>query len=232
MFIESISYTAAFFAGLLSFFSPCILPLIPAYFTFITGFSLDEMIEGRNSAIRKKAIVSALAYVAGFSFVFILMGASASWFGGLAREYREPLRIVGGAVIILLGIHLTGLFRIRSLDFEKRMHVKKKPLHLIGIFGIGMAFAAGWTPCVGPILGSILIVAGSQESVWQGVSLLGLYSLGLGLPFILISFFINLVVVFIKKVAPTLRYINGVAGALLIIIGALILLDKLYLISG
>jgi len=232
MFIESISYTAAFVAGLLSFFSPCILPLIPAYFTFITGFSLEEMINGRDAAIKKRAVLAALAYVAGFSFVFILMGASASWAGGLIREYREPLRLFGGAVIVILGVHLTGLFRIPGLDFEKRMHVGKKPLHYIGIFGIGMAFAAGWTPCVGPILGSILIVAGSQESVWQGIALLGLYSAGLGLPFILLSFFIRFVVIFIKKISPALRYVNGVAGVLLIIIGALVLSNKLYLISG
>lgn len=232
MFIESISYTAAFVAGLLSFFSPCVLPLIPAYFTFITGFSLEEMIRGRDAAIKKRAVLSALAYVAGFSFVFILMGASASWAGGLVREYREPLRLFGGAAIVVLGVHLTGLLRIPGLDFEKRMHVGKKPLQYIGIFGVGMAFAAGWTPCVGPILGSILIVAGSQESAWQGIALLGLYSAGLGLPFIVLSFFIRFVVVFIKKTSPALRYINGVAGVLLIIIGALVLSDKLYLISG
>ena len=230
MFLESVSYPAAFVAGLVSFFSPCILPLIPAYFTFITGFSLEEMIAGNDSGIRRKVFFSTLAYVAGFSFVFIAMGASASWLGILAREHREVLRIAGGIVIIALGVHLSGIFRIPGLDFEKRLHVKKRPLHFIGIFAIGMAFAAGWSPCVGPALGSILIIAGGKGSVLEGVLLLGVYSMGLALPFLAISFFINFIVVFIKRVSPKIRYVNAIAGIILVIIGVLILSNRFYLI--
>jgi cytochrome c-type biogenesis protein len=230
MFIETISYPAAFLAGLLSFFSPCVLPLIPAYFVFITGVSFNDMTAGPVAAIKKKAFVSSLWYVLGFSTVFIAMGASASWIGGMVGPYKGHLRVVGGIVIILFGLHLSGLFRISGLDFEKRLHAKKKPLHFAGIFAVGMLFAAGWSPCIGPILGSILIVAGSQESVWQGVSLLGFYSAGLALPFIGASFFIHLIAKLIKKVSPSLKYVNAAAGILLALIGALILFDKFYLI--
>jgi len=173
MFTESISFPAAFIAGLLSFFSPCILPLIPAYFTFITGFSLEKLTQDENTEIRKKVVFSTLLFVLGFSFVFILMGASASYLGGLFFQYRKFIRITGGILIIALGVHLTGLIRIPGLDIEKRIHLDQKPLHFLGTFIIGMAFGAGWSPCIGPLLGSILIVAGSQETVWQGTVLLG-----------------------------------------------------------
>jgi cytochrome c-type biogenesis protein len=232
MFTESISYSAALLAGTLSFFSPCILPLIPAYFTFITGFTLDELIHRSDPQIKKKVILSTAAYVSGFSTVFILMGASASFMGGLIGAYRDEIRIVGGIMIILFGIHMTGLVRIRGLDFEKRLHVTKKPYHVFGSFIIGMAFAAGWSPCIGPLLGSVLIMAGSQETVGQGVILLSLYSLGLAIPFVLISIFINYIIVFIKRASKTLGYIRPIAGGLLIIMGLFLVTNKLYLLTG
>ena len=187
MFTETVSYPAAFIAGLLSFLSPCVLPLIPAYFTFITGFSLEELTRGYNSEIRKKVFLSTFLFVLGFSLVFILMGASASFLGSLMYKYKNLIRIIGGVFIIILGIHLTGLIRIPGLDFEKRIAIEKKPIHFFGTLIIGMAFGAGWSPCIGPLLGSILIIAGSQETVWQGVSLLAVYSAGLALPFIALS---------------------------------------------
>ena len=183
MSIEAISFPAAFIAGLLSFLSPCVLPLIPAYFTFITGLSLEELTENRNAEIRKKVFLSTISFVFGFSTVFILMGASASYLGGLMYKYRDLIRVVGGILIILLGIHLTGVIRIRGLEFEKRINLEKRPLHFLGTFIIGMAFGAGWTPCIGPLLGSILLIAGSQETVRQGIVLLGIYSAGLAIPF-------------------------------------------------
>ncbi|VEN74021.1 Cytochrome C biogenesis protein [Candidatus Desulfarcum epimagneticum] len=230
MFIETISYPAAFLAGLLSFFSPCILPLIPAYFVFITGVSFNDMTAGPDSSMKRRALVSSLWYILGFSTVFIALGASASWIGNMAGPYKEHLRVAGGIVIILFGLHLSGLFRISGLDVEKKLHARKKPLHFAGIFLVGMLFAAGWSPCIGPILGSILIVAGSRESVWQGVLLLSFYSAGLALPFIGASFFIHLIATLIKKVSPSLKYLNAAAGILLALIGTLILLDKFYLI--
>ena len=142
MFNESISYSAALFAGLLSFFSPCILPLIPAYFTFITGLSLDELTGARTTGVRAQVIRATLSYVLGFSLVFVLMGASASFIGGAIFQYRDWIRIIGGILIILLGIHMTGLIRFRSLEFERRLQVQKKPLHLLGTFCVGIAFGA------------------------------------------------------------------------------------------
>ncbi len=232
MFVESVSFPAAFLAGLLSFFSPCILPLIPAYFTFITGFSLEQLTEDHTSAIRKKVVFSTTLFVLGFSLVFVIMGASASFLGGLIFTYREFLRIIGGILIILLGIHLTGIIHFRSLDFEKRIHLEKKPLHFFGTFIIGMAFGAGWSPCVGPLLGSILIIAGSQETVWQGVVLLGIYSAGLAIPFIMMSFFIHFLLIFIKKVSRVMKYVNLVAGVLLIVVGLLLVTNKLHVLTG
>ncbi|MGB2690406.1 MAG: cytochrome c biogenesis protein CcdA [Desulfobacterales bacterium] len=232
MFTQTVSFPAAFVAGLLSFFSPCVLPLIPAYFTFITGFSIEELTEEYNSEIRKKVFLSTFLFVLGFSLVFILMGASASYLGGLMYTYKKLIRIIGGILIIILGIHLTGLIRIPGLDFEKRINLEKKPLHFFGTLIIGMAFGAGWSPCIGPLLGSILIVAGSQETVWQGVMLLGIYSAGLATPFIIISIFINFLLIFIKKASKVLKYVNVVAGVVLIVVGLILVSNKLYVFSG
>jgi len=232
MLTQTVSFPAAFLAGFLSFLSPCVLPLIPAYFTFITGFSLEELTESRNSEIRKKVFLSTILFVSGFSLVFILMGASASYLGGLIYNYRELIRIIGGILIVLLGVHLTGIIRIRGLDFEKRINMEKKPLHFFGTFIVGMAFGAGWSPCIGPLLGSIIIIAGSQETVWQGIVLLAIYSAGLAMPFVIMSVFINLLLIFIKKASRVLQYVNTAAGILLIIIGLIIVTNKLYVLTG
>jgi cytochrome c-type biogenesis protein len=232
MFTQTVSFPAAFVAGLLSFFSPCVLPLIPAYFTFITGFSIEELTKEYNSEIRKKVFFSTFLFVLGFSLVFILMGASASYLGGLIYTYKKLIRIIGGILIIILGVHLTGLIRIPGLDFEKRITLEKKPLHFLGTLIIGMAFGAGWSPCIGPLLGSILIIAGSQETVWQGVLLLGIYSAGLAIPFIIISIFINFLLIFIKKASKVLKYVNVVAGVVLIVVGLILVSNKLYVFSG
>ena len=232
MLTEAVSFPAAFLAGFLSFLSPCVLPLIPAYFTFITGFSLEELTENRNPEIRKKVVFSTVSFVCGFSLVFILMGASASYLGGLIYNYRDTIRIIGGILIILMGVHLTGIIRIPGLDVEKRIHMEKKPLHFLGIFIIGMAFGAGWSPCIGPLLGSILIIAGSQEPVWHGIVLLAIYSAGLALPFIIISVFIHLLLMVIKKASRVLQYVNTAAGILLIIAGLILVTNKLYVLIG
>lgn len=232
MFTEAVSFPAAFLAGFLSFLSPCVLPLIPAYFTFITGFSLEELTENRHPEIRKKVVFSTVSFVCGFSLVFILMGASASYLGGLIYNYRDTIRIIGGILIILMGIHLTGIIRIPGLDVEKRIHMDKKPLHFLGIFIIGMAFGAGWSPCIGPLLGSILIIAGSQETVRQGMVLLAIYSAGLALPFIILSVFIHLLLMVIKKASRFLQYVNAAAGILLILAGLILVTNKLYVLIG
>ena len=227
MFTESVSYSAAILAGLLSFFSPCIIPLIPAYFTFITGFSLEELAGHGDTRIRTRVIVATLAYVLGFSCVFILMGASATLLGNVIQKYSAILRVAGGIAIIVFGIHLTGLFRIRFLEFERRVQVGRRPLHFAGVFVVGMAFGAGWSPCIGPLLGSILIIASSQETVAHGMVLLGIYSAGLALPFVLISVFINFIVVVIKRLSRVVRYVNMCAGALLIVMGVALIFNRL-----
>jgi cytochrome c-type biogenesis protein len=232
MFIQTVSYSAAFIAGLLSFFSPCVLPLIPAYFTFITGFSLEELTRGSNTAVRKKVLFSTCFFVLGFSLIFISMGASASYLGDLLITYKNWIRIIGGILIIIFGIHLTGALRIRILDIEKRISMNNKPLDFLGTLIIGMAFGAGWSPCAGPLLGSILIIASSQGTVWQGVVLLGIYSAGLAIPFILVSIFINFLLTFIGKASKVLRYVNAVAGVVLIIVGLLLVGNRLYVFSG
>ena len=227
MFVESVSYPAALAAGLLSFFSPCVLPLIPAYFTFITGCSVDQLTTGEDARLRSRVVGATIAYVLGFSTVFILMGASASFLGGLIGTYRDPIRIVGGAVIIVLGLHIAGLFRIRGLDVEKRLQTRRRPVHLAGTYLVGMAFGAGWSPCIGPLLGSILILAGSQQTVAEGVLLLAVYSAGMAAPFLLISVFIHLVLKFLKKAKTVMRYVNPAAGTLLVLLGLGLIFDKI-----
>ena len=219
MFSETVSYHIAFLAGLLSFFSPCILPLIPAYFTLITGFSLEDLMEKENRRTRKKVFLSTIAFVLGFSFVFILLGSSATYLGVFISKYTHIIRIIGGIIIIILGVHLSGLVRISGLDFEKRIQIKKKPVHFLGTFAIGMAFGSGWTPCIGPLLGSILILASNQDTVNQGMILLSFYAAGMAIPFVIISILINSLLVFIKKASGILKYVNAVSGVLLILVG-------------
>ncbi len=219
MFEQSVSYLAAVSAGLLSFFTPCVLPLVPVYFTIITGISLDELTGASRAEIRRKVIVATIFFVAGFSLVFVLLGASASFIGNFLQAYRQYLKIIGGIVIIVLGLHLSGAIRIPAMQVEKRLWVKNRSLRLLGVLVAGMAFAAGWTPCIGPILGSILIIAGSQGQMTDGIVLLSLYSLGLGLPFLFLSVFINFLLIFLKRINRIIRYINPVAGILLIAAG-------------
>lgn len=229
--IEEVSYTAALVAGLLSFFSPCVLPLVPSYFMFITGSSLDEL-KTPSMVVRSKIILATMAFVLGFSTVFILMGASASYLSALLQGARSYVRVIGGLLIIVLGLHIIGVFRIRALEFDKRVHIKDRPLHFLGAFLVGMAFGAGWSPCIGPLLGSILILASSQETVTQGIGLLSVYSAGLALPFIVLSIGIGYAVGFIRRTTKALRYINMAAGILLITTGVLLVTDKFYLLTA
>lgn len=225
MLTETITYPAALFAGLLSFFSPCILPLIPAYFSFITGLSIDELTENKQQT-RKKIILSTVFYVAGFSFIFVLLGASASFIGGIAARFSWVARYLGGSIILGFGLHLLGIININALNFEKKIHINQTPMHLMGTFAIGMAFGAGWTPCIGPMLGSILIVAGNQQTIGQGILLLAVYSAGLGLPFLTMSLFINSIMEIIKKTTKWIGIINKISGILLIAVGLLLIFDK------
>lgn len=232
MFAQHVSFTAAFGAGILSFLSPCVLPLIPAYFTFISGMSLEELTAGGDQAVRKKLILSTIAYVLGFSLVFILLGGAVSMMGQQLDAYKDFIRLAGGAVVIVFGVHLSGIVRIPFFDYEKKIHVHNKPLHIFGVFLVGMAFGAGWSPCIGPLLGTILAIAATEGSVSHGITLLSIYSLGMALPFILMSFFINYMLAFIKRASQWIRFVTVAAGVLLIVMGLLLVFDKMSMLAS
>jgi len=227
LFENTVTISAAFGAGLLAFLTPCVFPLIPVYFTLITGLSLDDLTGVTSADIRRKVFFSTLAFVLGFSTVFVLLGASASFLGGLIGEHRELLKTIGGHLIVFFGLHLTGIIRIPLIETEKRLHVKKEKAKFIGAFLAGIAFSAGWTPCIGPILGSILFIAGNQETVYRGMMLLSVFSIGLALPFLLLSLFINLLLEVIQRVRRVIRFINPLAGGLLIAMGVLLIIGKI-----
>ena len=222
----------AFTAGFLSFLSPCVLPLIPSYVGYMTGMSLQELTsEERRSEALKATIVNSLLFVLGFSLVFVALGATATAVGGALNKYQNLLRWVGGLIVIVLGIHFTGLVNIRFLQIEKRIHLRRRPLGYVGSLLIGMAFAAGWTPCIGPILGSILLVAATQADVVKGVALLGLYSLGFGLPFFLAAVGLNKFLTSYKRFSVHMPKVIVASGVILIFIGLLIITNNLTMIG-
>lgn len=222
------SVLTALIGGVISFVSPCVLPLIPAYISYISGYSVAELqaVENR-AAVTRDVFFATLAFVLGFSVVFVALGASASAVGNFLAEQKWILEKIAGVIIVIFGIHLTGLFRIKFLDYEKKAQVSQKPMGLFGAFVMGVAFAFGWTPCIGPILGAILAIAAVQETVGQGMFLLFVYSLGLGIPFILSGLFMNLFFSFFGKVRRYFRAIEITAGVLLILAGVLIFTGQL-----
>src|SRR5215211_6736280 len=181
--LQHVSVFAAFGAGLLSFVSPCVLPLVPSYISYITGLSLERLMDAQErQRFRRTIIVNSLLFIAGFSSVFIAFGASASLIGQLLITYQDHIRRLGGLLIIVFGLYLLGVLNIRFFNTEKRLHFGTRPAGYLGSFLIGIAFAAGWTPCVGPVLGTILLYASTTDSLSSGIVLLSAYSLGLGLP--------------------------------------------------
>ncbi|MCX8094089.1 MAG: cytochrome c biogenesis protein CcdA [Candidatus Goldbacteria bacterium] len=230
---QNITFFTAFIAGILSFLSPCILPLIPGYISFISGISLQDL---RNNTdiikVKSKVINNSLAFVVGFSFVFISFGASATFIGSLLSKYSKIITYISGIIIIILGIHLTGIFRISALYSEKRLNITQKPLNIFGSFIIGFAFAFGWTPCIGPILAAILALAASQETLNRGILLLTWYSLGLAIPFILTAYSLTLFFKIFDKIKKYLYIIEWISGILLIIIGILMITGGLIKIAS
>ena len=215
-----VSLFAAFLAGLVSFASPCVLPLVPSYITFITGVSFDELTtEDKTGRIRRLTILHSLAFIVGFSIVFISLGATATAAGKFLREYQDLLRQVGGVLIILFGLYLTGLLKIAALSREAKFRMTSKPFGLLGSVLVGITFAAGWTPCIGPILASILLYASTSEKEGTGILLLSVYSLGLGVPFFLASLGMNSFLAASKKLRGSLRTIEIVSGVILIVFG-------------
>ena len=225
---ENVTLLAAFVAGFLSFISPCVLPLIPGYISFVSGASLEEM-RGPGAA-RRLVLARSLAFVLGFSLVFIAFGASASAIGQFVADKSPILAKIAGILIIVFGLHMMGVFRLAFLDSEKRAQAQRKPTGPIGALLVGVAFAFGWTPCIGPILAGILVVAGSQETIGKGVLLLAVYSLGLGLPFVLTSLAIDR---FFSVAATIRRHYHAIelsSGGLLVAIGLLIFTGQLTVI--
>ena len=239
---ENVTLLAAFGAGLLSFISPCVLPLIPGYLSYISGLSLDEM---RGTAVvagggtvavapvgaRRQIVVASLAFVMGFTLVFVALGAAASAIGQFFLQQQALFGRIAGAVIIVFGLHTMGVLRIEWLYKEKRVHTSRRPTGVLGAGLVGVAFAFGWTPCLGPILTGILAVAGSQETVGQGVQLLAVYSLGLGVPFLATAVMIDRFFSALQRIRRYYHAIELVSGALLVIVGLLIFTNRFTVIA-
>ena len=230
---ENISVLVAFTAGLISFLSPCILPMIPSYLAFITGISLEELSQDKNlKKVRKSVIANSLFFILGFSILFIAMGASATFIGKFLAKNIRWFEIIGGSLVVILGLHFAGLFKLKFLEREKKIHLEKKPLGYVGTVLVGMAFGAGWTPCVGPILGSILTMAAATQNVAKGVILLISYSIGLGIPFLLTGLLIHKFFEYFKTIRKYFRVITLVGGILLVIIGLLLITGYFTTISS
>ncbi len=216
--MTDVSFPAAAAAGVLSFLSPCVLPLVPPYLTYIAGSTLDEMSSGEDRQASRRAMLCALMFVAGFSTIFVLLGASASALGGLLRQYLEVLGWIAGGLIILMGLHFLGVFRIGLFMREARLTIDK-PAGLLGAYAMGLAFAFGWTPCIGPVLAAILTVAGKEASVSHGMALLFAYSVGLGIPFLMAAFAMGPFIGLMKRFRRHIGLVEKTTGAFLVLTG-------------
>jgi len=219
---ESLGMLVAFSAGLFSFLSPCVLPLFPSYLSFITGMSVDRLTGEVGVSERTRALGHSFAFVGGFTVVFVSLGASFSAAGQFLLDYREWIRIAGGLLIIVFGLYIAGILRIGVFGRSAQLQIKSKPAGFVGSFAVGLTFAIGWTPCVGPVLGSILTLAGNDKTVQQGVALLLAYSAGLGLPFLLFSAALATFLRFFKRYRPAIPVVERLAGVLLIVVGVLV----------
>ena len=220
-----VSYAGAFGAGILSFLSPCVLPLVPPYLCFLGGVSFDQLAgdEDSDNKMMRRVLLSAVLFVLGFSTVFVALGATASAIGELVSEYLDLFAQGAGVVIIILGLHFMGVFKIGIFYREARFQAETKPASLIGAYIVGLAFAFGWTPCVGPVLAAILMVAGSESSVTYGASLLAVYYLGLGLPFFVAALAMKPFMAFMTRFKRHMMTVERVIGGLLVATGLLFL---------
>ena len=217
----------AFAAGLLSFLSPCVLPLIPSYVGYLTGMSVDEVQRRRGTAV-----LHGLWFVAGFSLVFVLLGAAASAVGTLLRDYQQWVARVGGVLLILFGIYLLGLVRPLFLMREWRVELARKPLGYFGSGLVGVTFGAAWTPCIGPILGGILTLAATSAGLGQGMALLAVYALGLAIPFLVTALALERFLVWFQRFRPYIVWVDRIAGAMLIVLGVLLVTDSFTVLAG
>lgn len=227
-----VSVGAALLAGLLSFVSPCVLPIVPPYLAWLAGVSFDELRdEAPGAEQRRRVIIAAFAFVLGFATVFIALGATASVIGKTIAQYFDTLAIVAGILIIIMGLHFLGVFRIGMLYREARVQVDRKPAGPLGAYVIGLAFAFGWTPCVGPVLAAILFIAGSEGTALRGATLLGAYSLGIGIPFLLAAIFASRFLGWAARFRKHMRKVEMAMGGLLVITGILFITGQMSAIS-
>ncbi len=233
MFQQGVTYLMAFSAGLLSFFSPCVLPLIPAYLSYITGMSIEEYQSSLEKAARRRVVLKTLSFIAGFAFIFIVVfGAGTTLLSAALREHKDLIGKIGGIFILLFGLHFLGVFKFKWLYKEKRAHFRKIPSGYIGAFIIGIAFSAGWSPCVGPILASIVGMGLSSRSEWEAIRLLSLYTVGLALPFFLTSLAINFFMPLFNRAKHHFRFIEIATALLLISVGTLMFFGRFESFSG
>ncbi|PIQ27019.1 cytochrome C biogenesis protein [bacterium (Candidatus Blackallbacteria) CG17_big_fil_post_rev_8_21_14_2_50_48_46] len=236
-FARSVDIWTALGAGVFSFISPCILPIIPSYMFFISGTSAgalqaEEMEINEKKRQQRQIIFSSLFFILGFSLVFVALGATATSLGGLLKTHQDLLRKIGGIVIIVLGLHMMGVIQIKALLYEKRMHLKARPPGYFGAFLVGLSFALGWTPCIGPILGAILAIASTKNSVGEGIGLLAMYSLGLAIPFFVTALMMDQIFVHFRKLQKHMQKISIASGVFLILIGILIFTNFLQTLSN
>jgi cytochrome c-type biogenesis protein len=222
--MPTVTLLAAVWAGAASFASPCVLPLVPAYLSFISGASVEDLVgASTKTALARTLVLRSLAFVLGFSVIFVAMGASASALGSFLSAHLGLFSKIAGVVVIIFGLHLLGLIPIKALYREKRFALSARPSSMVGSFLVGLAFAFGWTPCVGPILMSILALASTQESVLRGIGLLAAYSLGLGLPFVAAGLAVNSFLRLLQRIKGSFRVIEMVTGSLLVAVGVAII---------
>ncbi len=230
---EIVTYPAALLAGFISFVSPCVLPVIPGYLSFISGVSMEEMQSRENRGeVTRKVAINSLFFVMGFSLVFILLGWTASSVGRFLLSYLHIFNKIAGVVLVIFGLHVMGILRIRFLNYEKRFQARTKPIGVWGAFLIGLAFAFGWTPGIGPILAGVLTMAAQSESQWQGVGLLTVYSAGLGIPFFLTALAFNRFIGFFGWMRKHFRAVEIVSGVFLVAVGVLIFTNYLTIIAA
>lgn len=229
---ETLGLMVAFTAGLLSFLSPCVLPLVPSYATFLTGMSLDELTRGEAVRSRRAVLTHGVLFVLGFSLVFLALGASATFLGSFLRYYGTWVGRAGGLLLVVFGLYLLGLLRLPGAGREWRIHLSDKPVGYLGSALVGVAFGAGWTPCIGPVLGGILTLAATRASMAEGVGLLAVYSLGLAIPFLLATVLLGHFLQGFARIRHWLPWISRVSGALLLLVGVLLLTGYFTVLSG
>jgi cytochrome c-type biogenesis protein len=233
--VKNVSFYAAFAAGIISFVSPCVLPIVPGYLSFISGVSMQDL-KREEDADRRRRLARQVAarsvfFVLGFSVVFVALGASATYVGQWFAVNRSLFGKIAGVVIVVFGLHAMGLTPIKWLNYEKRVQARQQPLGMAGAFLVGLAFAFGWSPCIGPILAGVLALAATQETVSRGVSLLAIYSLGLGVPFVASALAINPFLGFFGRIKRHMKAVEVTAGALLVAVGVLVMTDRLQALS-